>query len=126
MDNPLVDFKGIERLYHFIKETKVDYACEKGIPLGAGVEIFTSEALYKSFNQAVSSEDREHVTLYLKRHTNLFKIAYPHPSRCNAVTDKRAENLLHGLAALTKHIAMEQGITLPLKNKNRIREIEGY
>jgi spore coat polysaccharide biosynthesis protein SpsF len=75
-DNPLVDSEAPKRLYNYIVHHKLDYACEKGIPLGGGVEIFTKDALLKAFKNAVSSDDREHVTLFIKNNPHLFKISY--------------------------------------------------
>jgi spore coat polysaccharide biosynthesis protein SpsF len=77
-DNPLVDYESVLRLIKYIKENKdIDYACEKELPYGAAVEIFSEKALEISNNLAKEKRDREHVTLFIKNHPELFKIDFP-------------------------------------------------
>jgi spore coat polysaccharide biosynthesis protein SpsF len=74
-DNPAVDIDAPRRLRHALMETRADYACEDGLPVGAGVEAITAEALRRSAAAATSPDDREHVTLYAKRRPEAFRIA---------------------------------------------------
>ncbi len=77
-DNPLVDYESIPRLISYIKENKnIDYACEDKLPYGAAVEIFSRKALEISNKLAKEKGDREHVTLFIKKHPELFNIAFP-------------------------------------------------
>lgn len=76
-DNPLVDYDGFTRLYQYITKHHADYACEKGLPLGAAVEIFTSQALYKSYQLAKTPEDLEHVTVFMKKNPKIFTLSNP-------------------------------------------------
>ncbi len=76
-DNPLVDYESVDRLINYMLTHRVDYAVEKGLPRGAAVEIFTNKALKLSYRLAVKPEDREHVTLFMKREKRIFKVAYP-------------------------------------------------
>lgn len=72
-DNPVLDYTNLQRLLEILENkdgtggNRRDYAVEKGLPLGAGVEAFTYEALEKCYNEAHSHDDREHVTLYMKK-----------------------------------------------------------
>jgi spore coat polysaccharide biosynthesis protein SpsF len=74
-DNPAVDIDAPRRLRHALIEAGADYACEDGLPVGAGVEAITNEALRRSAAAATSAGDREHVTLYAKRRPGAFRIA---------------------------------------------------
>jgi spore coat polysaccharide biosynthesis protein SpsF len=74
-DNPAVDLDAPRRVRRALIETRADYACEDGLPLGAGVEAITTEALRRSAAAATSADDREHVTLYAKRRPGAFRIA---------------------------------------------------
>lgn len=69
-DNPILDIANPGRLLAVLQETGCDYAAERGLPLGSAVEGFTAEALERCHVQAVAPEDREHVTLFMKRPEN--------------------------------------------------------
>lgn len=73
-DNPAVDIGGPGRLLRAMIESRADYAFEDGLPIGAGVEAITTEALRRSAAAASSADDREHVTLYAKRRPGAFRI----------------------------------------------------
>lgn len=74
-DNPAVDVDAPSRVLRAIERSSADYACEDGLPIGAGVEAITYEALCRAAAAASTSEDREHVTLYVKRRPGAFRIA---------------------------------------------------
>jgi spore coat polysaccharide biosynthesis protein SpsF len=74
-DNPAVDHDAPRRLLAALVGARADYACEEGLPLGAGVEAITTEALRRSAAAATAADDREHVTLYAKRRPGAFRIA---------------------------------------------------
>ncbi len=65
-DNPIIDYQNPLRMLTYLKEGGYDYICERGMPVGAVLETFTSEALERCFNEAETADDREHVTLYMK------------------------------------------------------------
>ena len=73
-DNPAVDIDAPRRLVGALIEAQADYACEEGLPVGAGVEAITTAALRRSAAAATAAEDREHVTLYAKRRPGAFRI----------------------------------------------------
>jgi spore coat polysaccharide biosynthesis protein SpsF len=74
-DNPGVDLDAPRRVRNALIETRADYACEDELPLGAGVEAITTEALRRSAAAVTSADDREHVTLYAKRRPGAFRVA---------------------------------------------------
>lgn len=78
-DNPVLDCENPGRLLQLLKETGCDYAAEKGMPLGSAVEAFTFDALDRCYSLAKSEEDREHVTLFMKRKENrdTFDVRFP-------------------------------------------------
>jgi len=73
-DNPAVDIDAPSRLLRVLRATAADYVCEDGLPIGAGVEAITVEALQRSAAAATSPDDREHVTLYVKRRPGAFAV----------------------------------------------------
>jgi spore coat polysaccharide biosynthesis protein SpsF len=73
-DNPCVDIQGPGRLLAILRGYEADYACEDGLPYGAGVEAVSRAALERAAHEAHHVEDREHVTVYLRRHTQKFRV----------------------------------------------------
>ena len=74
-DNPAVDIDAPSRVVDVLERASADYACEDGLPVGAGVEAITYEALCRAAAAATTQEDREHVTLYVKHRPGAFRIA---------------------------------------------------
>jgi spore coat polysaccharide biosynthesis protein SpsF len=75
-DNPAVDPDGPRRLLDAWRRRPADYACERGLPVGAGVELVTGEALARADRWASGDADREHVTTFIKRATDRFDVAW--------------------------------------------------
>lgn len=73
-DNPAVDIDAPARVLRAMAATDADYACEDGLPIGAGVEAITFGALCRAAAAATSAEDREHVTLYVKHRSGAFRV----------------------------------------------------
>lgn len=71
-DNPLVDYTVADDLWEHLKDN--DYVCCRNVPLGTGVEVFTMKALTKSFKEAITSPEHEHVTPYIYTHPQLFRV----------------------------------------------------
>ena len=78
-DNPAVDIEAPERALAAMRELHVDYVCEEGLPIGAAVEAVTREALLRSAREAHLPDDREHVTTWVKRRSDLWNLAFPAP-----------------------------------------------
>jgi spore coat polysaccharide biosynthesis protein SpsF len=73
-DNPCVDIQAPGRLLAALRTSLADYACEEGLPYGAAVEAVTREALVRAAHEAHHAEDREHVTVYVRRNTQKFRV----------------------------------------------------
>lgn len=80
-DCPLVDFDGIDDLIKEIKRSSLDYIAFSNdqIPRGLTGEVFTYEALKKTFESARLSYEHEHVTIYMYEHPEKFHIKYAEP-----------------------------------------------
>jgi len=74
-DNPILDIKNPEITLNHLIENNLDYAAVKGMPVGTIVECFTKSALDKAYREAESKEDKEHVTLYMKKNKG-FRVGY--------------------------------------------------
>ncbi len=72
-DNPLVSWDTAYRIYDHIISKECDYVIEKGLPYGGALEIFTRDSIILADKIAYSKEDREHVTLFIKKEKKLFK-----------------------------------------------------
>lgn len=101
-DCPLIDPKIIKDTVDWYFTHDVDYCASRmdpnAYPDGMDVEIFTREALEKAFREAVTSEDREHVTPYIKRDESLakenapaFQGKFPPKLKLSIDTDKEYE-----------------------------------
>lgn len=71
-DNPCVDYLEADRVINALKD--YDYAASLNAPLGTAIEAFKANALYKAYREARSDVEKEHVTPYLYRNENLFKV----------------------------------------------------
>ena len=76
-DCPLIDPKVIDKVIKLHLKEKADYTTntlKETFPDGEDVEIFTFEALSKAWQDAKILSEREHVTPYIKKHQDIFKI----------------------------------------------------
>jgi spore coat polysaccharide biosynthesis protein SpsF len=76
-DNPAVDIQAAGRTLAALRASHADYAFEEGLPYGAGVEAVTRQALLRAAREATLSDDREHVTLWVKRRADLWNLVFP-------------------------------------------------
>ena len=75
-DNPLIDMDVVNKVIQLFIEG-YDYVAnniDKTFPHGLDVEVFSFQALEKSFNEAHDLSHKEHVTQYIRHNSNLFKI----------------------------------------------------
>ncbi len=77
-DCSLIDSEVIDKVVNaFLEEKDADYSAnvlgKRTYPRGLDVEVFSFKALEKIWQKARDEEDREHVTLYLRKNPNLFK-----------------------------------------------------
>ncbi len=81
-DNPLVSWEQAQIVLDYLKSRPgCDYAAMKGLPLGCGVEVFRTEALFKAL-QSSSPYDHEHVTPWIYRHPEDFVLSYLNHEPC--------------------------------------------
>ena len=76
-DKPLIDPNLVDDLLEKFLKTKYDYASNwltKNVPSGTEVEAVTFNALSKSWKEAISQNNREHVTQYIYENPNKFSI----------------------------------------------------
>lgn len=76
-DCPLLDFMIVDRIIREFKKGDYDYVCNTlppTYPDGLDVEVFSFSALKKAWKEAKLKSEREHVTIYIKKHPELFKI----------------------------------------------------
>ena len=81
-DNPAVDLDAPRRVLDALQRTGADYVREEGLPYGAAVEGITAAALTRAAALAREAADREHVTTFIRRRTDLFRavsVAVPKP-----------------------------------------------
>lgn len=74
-DNPAVDPASLRAAVAYHLVTGADYTCTTGLPLGTNVEVIGAAALRRAAAEATRPEEREHVTPYLRRHPELFRLA---------------------------------------------------
>jgi spore coat polysaccharide biosynthesis protein SpsF len=63
--------------YFLEKYPDVDYISntqERSFPRGMDTEVFSIQALTEAFNEAITKPDREHVTPYIRYHSDRFKL----------------------------------------------------
>ena len=73
-DNPLTDPNLMDKLIERHLESDTDYTYCNDAPLGVSTEIINLSALVKADKNAKSQSEREHVTLYVKSHSEDLKI----------------------------------------------------
>ena len=76
-DNPLVSSRLAVMLEGLHIDHKADFSGFLGPPLGTGVEIVETEALFAAERDAVDPYEREHVSPYIYHHPERFRILRP-------------------------------------------------
>jgi spore coat polysaccharide biosynthesis protein SpsF len=76
-DNPAVDIQAPGRTLAALRNSHADYACEEHLPYGTAVEAITRAALARAAREASDLDDREHVTTWVKRRSDLWNLAFP-------------------------------------------------
>jgi spore coat polysaccharide biosynthesis protein SpsF len=72
-DNPFPDMEELDSLITLHLSERTDYANSfASLPIGAGAEIFTFEALKKSWQEGTEPHQFEHVNEYMLEHPELF------------------------------------------------------
>lgn len=73
-DNPAVDVLAPGRVLAALRSHEADYVVEEGLPVGARVEAMTADALERAATLAQTPYDREHVTSFIRRRSDLFRV----------------------------------------------------
>lgn len=74
-DNPFTDIAELDRLIDLHLSCGFDYSHSfERMPLGVGAEIFSFEALQRSYLEGMKENHREHVNEYIQENKYLFKI----------------------------------------------------
>ena len=79
-DNPFTDVEYGSMAIEIAAESNVDLTSISGLPLGTGVEVIRREALETAYRESTTHYQQEHVTPYIKEHSELFTIQR-HPVR---------------------------------------------
>lgn len=73
-DNPTIDPAFIDAAVAHHLATKADYTYTSGLPLGTNIEVISAAALLRAHHEATAPDEREHVTPYLRRKPELFRL----------------------------------------------------
>lgn len=74
-DNPFTDIIELDRLIGFHLAGGYDFSCSfEDLPVGVGAEIFSFDALERSFLEGQAPHHREHVDEYILENRDLFRI----------------------------------------------------
>jgi spore coat polysaccharide biosynthesis protein SpsF len=73
-DNPAIDPAFIDAAVAHHLATKADYTYTSGLPLGTNIEVISAAALLRAHHEATAPDEREHVTPYLRRHPEQFRL----------------------------------------------------
>lgn len=76
-DDPFKDYRLIDKAIKVLQSKKMDFVCNNNpasFPEGLDVEVLTFDSLKRSFESSVSEFEKEHVTQYIHRNKNEFRI----------------------------------------------------
>lgn len=73
-DNPAIDPHFLDQAVAHHLATRADYTHTIGLPLGTNLEVLNPQALRRAHQEAQQPDEREHVTPYLRRHPELFRL----------------------------------------------------
>tara|TARA_B100001057_G_C22871767_1_gene959301 strand:- start:1389 stop:2174 length:786 start_codon:yes stop_codon:yes gene_type:complete len=132
-DCPFIDVKYIDELINFYRKSKYDYIANVDInylPDGFHCEIFNFKSLRKAFKYAKTNFDKEHVTSYIWKNRNLFKIKYYKGKKIKNFSNKirltldynedyvLIKKIFDNLYKKNKYFTLEQILNFLKKNKN--------
>lgn len=78
-DNPAVDIDAPRRVLDALVRSGADYVVEVGLPYGTCVEAMTGDALKRADALATTAEEREHVTVIMRRDRRFRALEVPAP-----------------------------------------------
>jgi len=81
-DCPLMDYQVLDRMIDHFKANEFDYSCnntqQPRFPDGLDIDLFSFRTLERVWDEACMASDREHVTTYIKKFENKFRIGHFH------------------------------------------------
>ncbi len=86
-DNPLVSAIYTDKIVEIHRRSGADLSHYLDIPLGTGVEVIERDALEQAYFESVDPFEHEHITTYMYRHRDFFRVVERIPDnpdiRCN-------------------------------------------
>ena len=73
-DTPLIDPRFCFKMVHLLENSSYDYIRFGYNTVGIGMEGFNFKTLESAWKESASSEEREHVTMYIKNHPEKFNL----------------------------------------------------
>jgi spore coat polysaccharide biosynthesis protein SpsF len=116
-DNPAIDPAFIDAAVAHHLAAGADYTHTSGLPLGTNIEVISATALLRAQQEAVAPDEREHVTPYLRRHPELFRLETlalavpPAVARLRLTVDYPSDYAL--LSLLFSHLGLDFSLTGP-------------
>lgn len=120
-DNPFVDYRTIQEVIDFHIQNNNDYTHSEGLPLGMNIEIMKGNALTDSEKYISNNQDKEHVTLILKREEKYKKGLYKIDKEINQyrlTIDTVQDFLMANVVMQIKESTGIEGIELVLNIRN--------
>lgn len=74
-DNPFICSETIDEIVEFHLSKGADYSVTRDLPLGTNIEVVDFKSLERAFHDSTFAGDREHVTTYVWKNPNIFKVA---------------------------------------------------
>jgi len=136
-DDPFVDYRVIDRAVQIFRDNEVDFVTnhfDPTYPEGLDVEVYSIDALEKSWREASLLSEREHVFPYIQNHQDQFKIInfkqdtdYSHlrwtiDYECDFEMTKRIYDHLYD----KKRIFLQEDIVRLLENHPEIAELNAH
>ena len=118
-DNPAVDVESPRRVLSIAERQSADYVVEDDLPCGAAVEAVRVDALLDAYVSTQGLDDREHVTTYVKRMTDRFRVVRASAPEAVRRPDLRLTVDTEGDLAFMRHVldtagAREGVVPLPV------------
>ena len=102
--NTSVDMESPRRVISIAEEQSADYVVEDDLPYGAAVEAVRVDALLDAYVSTQGLDDREHVTTYVKRMTDRFRVVRASAPQAVRRPDLRLTVDTEGDLAFMRHV----------------------
>lgn len=117
-DNPFIDIELLDTTIIKHIESDADYTVSQGLPLGMNFEIISASALQSLASKALTDQDKEHVTLFIKN-SGLYKLNFIKPIEKDSYNQLRLtidypSDYLVISALFTIYLSSKKSLGLPL------------